>query len=74
MDVRSAEFTTSPTLLIRLRDGDDFRAWELFVEIYSPVIFSYCRRRNLQDSDAADVCQEVFLTLSNVPAKLSVSD
>jgi RNA polymerase sigma-70 factor (ECF subfamily) len=64
MSFRSPELTTNPSLLIRLRDVQDQQAWALFVEVYGPVIFSYCRRRNLQVSDASDVSQEVFAVLS----------
>ena len=64
MNFRSPELTTNPSLLLRLRDVQDRQAWALFVEVYGPVIFSYCRRRNLQVSDASDVSQEVFAVLS----------
>lgn len=64
MDQGFPETTTHPSLLVRLRDVNDRQAWTLFVEIYGPVIFSYCRRRNLQVTDASDVSQEVFSILS----------
>ena len=54
---------TAPTrlsLLIRLRDNDDTDAWTQFVEIYSPLVFGLARRCGLQDSDAADLVQEVM--------------
>ena len=55
-----SEPTTRPSLLIRLRDPMDERAWGEFVEIYGPLIHRLARRRGLQDADAADVVQEVF--------------
>jgi len=55
--------TTNPSLLLRLRDVHDHQAWALFVEVYGPLIISYCQRKNLQDYDAADVSQEVLKTL-----------
>jgi RNA polymerase sigma-70 factor, ECF subfamily len=61
---RRPEHATNPSLLLRLRDVQDRQAWELFVEIYGPLIFSYCLRRKLQNSDAADVSQEVFANVS----------
>jgi RNA polymerase sigma-70 factor (ECF subfamily) len=64
MSPPSPELTTNPSLLLRLRDVQDWQAWALFVEVYGPVIFSYCRRRHLQVSDASDVSQEVFAVLS----------
>jgi phosphatidylglycerophosphate synthase len=46
---------------MRVRDHRDGQAWGRFVEIYSPLVFAYCRKRGLQDEDAADVVQDVFL-------------
>ena len=51
---------TRATLLVRLRDVRDERAWEEFVEIYAPLVYRYARRRGLQDADAADVTQDVL--------------
>jgi RNA polymerase sigma-70 factor (ECF subfamily) len=54
---------TSVTLLTRLRDLDDREAWNAFVDRYAPRIYGWCRRYQLQDSDAADVTQEVLRKL-----------
>ena len=54
------DLRTSGTLLLRLRQLDDREAWGEFVEQYTPRIFAWCRRYRLQDSDAADVTQEVL--------------
>jgi RNA polymerase sigma-70 factor (ECF subfamily) len=51
---------TRPSLLVRLRDSQDERAWAEFVEIYHPLIYKLARQRGLQDADAADLVQEVF--------------
>ena len=58
-----AEMATSTTLLTRLRDDSDSEAWNDFVIRYSPRVFEWCRRNSLQDSDAADVTQQVLLKL-----------
>jgi RNA polymerase sigma-70 factor, ECF subfamily len=55
---------THPSLLLRVRNADDAAAWETFVRIYGPLIYSYCRRKNLQENDAADVAQEVLTRVS----------
>jgi len=55
---------TRSTLLVRLNDGQDSRAWPEFVEIYSPIIFEFARRYGLQDADAADLMQEVLRFVS----------
>ncbi len=52
--------TTHPSLLIRLRDPADERAWCEFAEIYGPLVYQLARRRGLQHADAQDLAQEVF--------------
>jgi RNA polymerase sigma factor (sigma-70 family) len=61
----SNEPGTRVTLLGRLRTApSDPVAWGDFVEWYSRNILSWCRIWGLQESDAQDVTQEVFTTLS----------
>jgi RNA polymerase sigma factor (sigma-70 family) len=52
--------TTRPSLLIRIRDASDDEAWSLFVHLYAPLVYNYGRRHGLQDSDAADLAQDVL--------------
>ena len=60
---------TSPTLLQRLRTTGDPAAWERFVELYAPVLLRWARGLRLQESDAADLTQEVFaIVLKEMPA------
>ncbi len=56
---------TRPSLMVRLRDPRDGRAWEEFVEIYEPLIYRLARGRGLQDADAAELAQEVFAAVSS---------
>ena len=56
--------TTPPSLLDRIRDHHDTSAWETFCDVYSPLLYDYCRKRGLQSSDAADVVQEVLLRVA----------
>ncbi len=60
----SVALETRPSLLMRLRDTSDREAWSEFVDVYSPLVYGFLRRRSLHDSDAADVTQEVFLRVS----------
>ena len=60
----SSEDNTSPSLLIKIRNADDALAWGVFVRLYGPLIYSYCRRKSLQEHDAADVAQEVLTRVS----------
>jgi RNA polymerase sigma factor (sigma-70 family) len=56
--------TTRPSLLLRLRDPGDDRAWVEFVDLYAPLIRRVALRGGLQDADAADLEQEVFRTVA----------
>jgi RNA polymerase sigma-70 factor (ECF subfamily) len=51
---------TKPSLLLRIRDAGDSASWEEFADLYGPIIRGYCRRRGLQEADAADISQEVL--------------
>ena len=55
--------TTPPTLLERLRGAQDDAAWGRFVDLYTPLIFTWARRCGENEDDAADLVQEVFVTL-----------
>jgi RNA polymerase sigma-70 factor (ECF subfamily) len=58
--------TTSMSLLQQLRQPGDRRAWDRFVELYTPLLLSWGRRAGLQESDAADLVQDVFVTLVQI--------
>jgi len=68
MSPMSHDLITHPSLLLRLRSGDDNSAWVEFVQVYGPMVFGYCRIRKLQESDAADVSQEVMVRLAKAMA------
>jgi RNA polymerase sigma-70 factor (ECF subfamily) len=55
---------TPPSLLVRIRDARDAESWQTFVDLYAPLVYRYCRRRGLQEADAADVSQEVLLQVA----------
>lgn len=56
---------TSPSLLARLGgDRADPAAWAEFVRRYGPQVLGWCRRWNLQEADAEDVCQDVLLRVA----------
>lgn len=54
---------TSSSLLIRIREKDP-EAWRRFVLLYSPLIYHWCRRSGLNETDSADVGQEVFSSVA----------
>lgn len=51
---------TRLSLLVRLRDSQDERAWAEFIETYAPLIHGFACKQGLQDADAADLTQEVL--------------
>jgi RNA polymerase sigma factor (sigma-70 family) len=56
--------TTRASLLLRLRDSQDHEAWVEFVTLYEPVAFRLLRRHGLQDADAREVMQDLFMAVS----------
>jgi RNA polymerase sigma-70 factor (ECF subfamily) len=58
--------TTPFTLLERLRQPDSQRAWERFVELYTPLLLYWGRRHGLATHDAEDLAQEVLVRLVQV--------
>ena len=56
--------STSPSLLVRVRDPADHKSWEQFVEIYTTIIRDYCFQRRLQKNDIDDLVQEVMTAVS----------
>jgi hypothetical protein len=60
-----SDYATPATLLGRLRAApQDPVAWSEFVAWYGGEIYAWCRAWGLQDADAQDVTQEVFLNLT----------
>ena len=51
--------STSASLLDRVQRLDP-NAWDRLVRLHGPLVYRWCRRAGLQDTDAADVSQEVF--------------
>ncbi len=55
---------TRQSLLVRLHDADDETAWEEFCEIYEPLIYRIARSQGLQDADAKEIVQEVWISVA----------
>jgi RNA polymerase sigma-70 factor (ECF subfamily) len=54
---------TSASLLERLRRPGEEEAWGRFVSLYTPVLFRWARGLGLQEANAADLVQDVFVLL-----------
>jgi RNA polymerase sigma-70 factor (ECF subfamily) len=53
----------SSSLVLRLQERDP-EAWQRFVRLYGPLVYSWCRGRwGLPPADAADLVQDVMLRL-----------
>jgi RNA polymerase sigma-70 factor (ECF subfamily) len=61
---RAMDYSTHTTLLTRLSEGVDPRAWKEFHDRYVALIRSFARRYGMQPVDCDDVAQEVLLNLS----------
>jgi len=59
-----AGHSTSLSLLQRVRARDQ-EAWERLLRLYAPLVELWAQRAGLQEADAADVRQEVFLAVSH---------
>lgn len=59
---RSLDDSTSRSLIVRLHDNE-MPAWHQLVELYSPLIFFWCKKLGLKPQDCEDLTQEVFRSL-----------
>ena len=62
--------STDNGLLEGIRARDE-QAWTRFVDEYSPLIYGWCRKCDLQSADARDVSQQVFHAVSRSIATFS---
>ena len=56
------DYLSVTDLVTRAKNGEQ-QAWDALVERYAPLIWSICRRYRLEEADAEDVGQAVWLTL-----------
>lgn len=56
-------YTTSASLLERLRQPGQEQAWQRFVELYTPLLYTWAQWQGLAGADAADLVQDVFALL-----------
>ena len=56
-------YTTSLSLLQRLREPSEKLAWDRFVLLYTPLILQWAGKLGLREPEASDLVQEVFLLL-----------
>ena len=61
---------TPTSLWDRVLDGDS-AAWEKLVDVWTPCIFEFCRRKGIQEADAGDVVQQVMIRVFRFRDKFS---
>jgi RNA polymerase sigma-70 factor (ECF subfamily) len=61
---------TRPSLLVRMRDAQDRAAWQMFVDLYGPLVYRFARKRGLQDADASDLTQNVLQAVTSAIHRL----
>jgi RNA polymerase sigma factor (sigma-70 family) len=61
--------STRVTLLARIRQSSDAEAWTTFVDLYTPLVYNFCRGRDLQDADSRDVTQQVLAIIHRTIAR-----
>jgi len=55
---------TRASLILRLPDAADARAWDDFIGVYAPLVYRLARRHGLQPADADDVVQDVLAAVA----------
>jgi RNA polymerase sigma-70 factor (ECF subfamily) len=60
---------TSLSLLNRLQSSPESESWTRLVDLYTPLIKTWLRKYEVQESDAEDLAQEVLLAVSKDLAK-----
>lgn len=55
---------TRETLIQRLPNAADVEAWDVFLEIYEPLLFRLASGRGMQPADAEDFVQEVLAAVA----------
>lgn len=56
---------TRDSLLVQVQDPANREAWELFAQIYRPVIVRIAQARGLQHADAQDLSQQVLMAVAS---------
>jgi DNA-directed RNA polymerase specialized sigma24 family protein len=67
-------YTTPTRLLERLRQPVADDAWARFVRLYTLLLYFWDRRLGWQDSEVADLVQEVFVALTDILPKFIHDD
>lgn len=65
---------TRASLVLRVKDPNDQQAWDEFVQLYQPVVYRVGLSRGLQEADAHDLVQTVFVAIAGAIGKWTPQD
>lgn len=68
------EYNTRRTLICRIQDRDDDKAWEEFFQIYRRYIYAIIRNMNISEADADDLVQTVLIKLMDNCSKKDLGE
>lgn len=63
---------TRESLILRLPSANDADAWQEFIDLYKPLVIRFARRRGLQDADAREIAQNVFISVAKAVALILI--
>ena len=64
----NSSLATRPSLLNRLKAGDDTQGWQDFYRLYGPLIRNFARKAGLTEDEAEEVVQETAVSVArNLP-------
>ena len=55
---------TRASLILRIADARNARAWDEFAHLYQPVVYRLARQRGFQHADAEELVQEAMLSVA----------
>ena len=67
-------FASTSTSLLRRAQAHEPAAWRRLVELYSPLVYHWCRRVRLPPQDAGDVLQDVFQAVAAALGRFRIAD
>ena len=61
---RHSSIQTRPSLLKRLKTGDDTESWQEFYRIYGKLVRDFAIQAGLNDTEADEVVQETAIAMA----------
>lgn len=65
--------STRESLIVRLRDPRDHRAWDCFVALYGPLIHRVAQKLGVRDDEAAEIAQDTLIAVARAVDRFDAS-